>query len=714
MRQSLTKLFSLGLLILTFTNINAADFTFSNTTAAGGNWNVSTNWTLNSGTDADNIPDSDDNVTIPSGRLCILTAAVTCVNLEVFPSTTPRLDLRANLTISGTLFGRGATSAGVVSPIVSNNLVFPNYLVFTGVFSPTVIDRWDAYPIPSGMSGFLVAFQSQGGLATTYDIKGNFGCINMEITNCTIRSADFIYIGFGTTGAAGASNTGTLTINANAQLSVEKNLGFRGLGLTTYCYSMIIRGILDVKENISIAANLIDFIGKLRLSGFNTSGIVNTSGTNIFWGNASSIEYAGSLPMTSGDELKLAGSIQTDPKNLLGVTNIVVNLPSATNTINFNRIFRVNTELAFISGKAFLSNALYLPQAAQITGYSNSNFLRFSGANAKIRKQVTAAGTFIFPVGVSNIFTPVEINLTTVGNASFEEISINSINGTRPACLSVGNTNNSYRVYANIGTTYSATAGTIKFSYAQNATATAERGSSYTPANAKLIRCDGATRRILSTTAGEFADNFNVLNTVSGSFSSGVYDYIITSDAAILPITLRDFKGKTQGEAALLSWNTEGALNFSHFEIEHSMDGQNWKKLGQRDYYKQLNQYQFKHSDMVSGTNYYRLKQVDLDETYEYSRVITLNLEDGRTIVSVRPNMVSDQTTVIVNTQKAGVITLNLVNSVGKIVESKQINAERGIQEVPFDLSQKPNGIYLISAFEGSTFLENVKLLKAQ
>jgi hypothetical protein len=714
MNQSLTKLLFLGLLLLSLNKVNAANFTFSNTTVAGGNWNVATNWTRDSGTDADNIPDSDDNVTIPSGRLCILTAAVTCVNLEVIPSGTPRLDLRANLTISGTLFGNYGTSAGIVSPIVSNNPVFPNYLVFTGVFSPTVIDRWDAYPIPSGASGFLAAFQSQGGLATTYTINGNFGCINMEVTNCTVRSTDFIYIGFGRTAANGDASAGTLTINANAQLTVEKNLGFRGLGLTTYCYQMVVRGILDIKGNISVASSLLDFIGKLRLSGNNTSGIVNTSGTNIFWGNASSIEYAGTASMTPGDELKLATSVVTDPKNLLGVTTIAINFPNASNYVNFNRIFRVNKELAFLGGYAFLSNALYLSQAAQITGYSNTNFLKFSGANAKIRKEVTSVGTYTFPIGVSNIFTPIDINLTAVGNATFEEIRINSVGGTLPTCLTTANGNKSYRVYHNIGTTYNGTTGTMKISYAQNTASLAERGPSYVPSSAKIVRCDGTMLRVMSTTAGEFADNFNVLNTVSSNFSNGTYDYIITSDANILPITLRDFKGKTQGEAAFLTWNTEGALNFSHFEIEHSADGETWKNLGKRDYYKQINQYEFKHGEMATGTNYYRLKQVDLSGDFEYSRVITLNFEDGRTIVSARPNIVSDQTTIIVNTQKTGVITLNLVNSVGKIVESKQINAEKGIQEIPFDLSQKPNGIYLINAFEGSTLLQNVKLLKAQ
>jgi hypothetical protein len=715
MRQSLTKLFSLGLMLLTFSQINAANFTFSNTTPAGGNWNVATNWTLNSGTDADNIPDADDNVTIPSGRLCILTAAVACINLIVAPSTTPRLQLRANLTINGTLFGGGATSAGVVSPIVSNSSVSPNFLVFTGVSgsSQRVIDQWDAYPLPSGTTGFNVGFNpsSSGNLI----INGDLGCLNMEVATGTVHSFGFIYLGFNTTGAAGAVNTGILTINTNAQLNIEKNIGFRGPGVTTYCQSMIVNGVLEIKSNLSLAAHSIEINSKLRFSTDNTTGMVNASSTNIVWGIGGGIEYANSFSMTPGDELSLTGTLLTDPKNLLGVPYVNVNLTVGTNYVDFTRIFRVNNTLSLDNGQAILSNVLYLPQNAQIVDYANSSkFLRFNGATAKIRKQVTNLGTYTFPVGVANIYTPIEMTLTNLGNATFEEISINKIGGTRPTCLTASNGDNSYRVYHNIGTTYSATTGTIKLSYAQNTASIRERGPNYMPSAARIVRCDGATRRIMSTTSGESSTNSNTLYTVSGNYIGGLYDYFVTSDATILPITLRDFKGKTQGEAALLSWNTEGALNFSHFEIEHNTDGQNWKKLGQRDYYKQVNQYQFKHSDMVSGTNYYRLKQVDLDGSFEYSRVITLNLEDGRTIVSVRPNMVIDQTTVIVNTQKAGVVTLNLVNSVGKIVESKQINAEKGIQEIPFDLSQKPNGIYLISAFEGSTFLENVKLLKAQ
>ena len=51
--------------------------------AANGNWNAAGTWTLTGGTDADGIPDSDDDVTIDDGSIVTMTQNEACNSLTL-------------------------------------------------------------------------------------------------------------------------------------------------------------------------------------------------------------------------------------------------------------------------------------------------------------------------------------------------------------------------------------------------------------------------------------------------------------------------------------------------------------------------------------------------------------------------------------------------------------------------------------------------------
>ena len=87
------------------------------TSAATGDWNVVGSWTLSSGTDADGIPDADDNVTIGSTNIITVSSATTveCNNLTVAGSSATSLTMAgANsiVNIYGSLSATAAPSAG--------------------------------------------------------------------------------------------------------------------------------------------------------------------------------------------------------------------------------------------------------------------------------------------------------------------------------------------------------------------------------------------------------------------------------------------------------------------------------------------------------------------------------------------------------------------------------------------------------------------------
>lgn len=96
-----------------------------------------------------------------------------------------------------------------------------------------------------------------------------------------------------------------------------------------------------------------------------------------------------------------------------------------------------------------------------------------------------------------------------------------------------------------------------------------------------------------------------------------------------MPVTLFDFSASKENNRVLLSWQTTDETNSSYFEIERSRDGKQWNRVGkvsaQGASVKPVF-YSFS-DDLLSPAGpllYYRLKMVDMDGSYEYSRMVSV------------------------------------------------------------------------------------------
>ena len=118
-----------------------------------------------------------------------------------------------------------------------------------------------------------------------------------------------------------------------------------------------------------------------------------------------------------------------------------------------------------------------------------------------------------------------------------------------------------------------------------------------------------------------------------------------------LPVTLVSFGVQKEGEAAMLKWATTEETNSDHFEIEHSVTGKEWAKIGtvaSSGESKTLKSYSFSHNAAVNGgpvagENLYRLRMVDKDQTFAYSRIQSIKLDGVAKDLTVYPNPVVDK-----------------------------------------------------------------------
>jgi len=143
---------------------------------------------------------------------------------------------------------------------------------------------------------------------------------------------------------------------------------------------------------------------------------------------------------------------------------------------------------------------------------------------------------------------------------------------------------------------------------------------------------------------------------------SGTWEYIASADAtpnatnsSALPIDLISFDGNLVGKNVELFWTTASEVNNNYFEIEHSIDGNQFKSIGRVTALGTLfsNQsYAFTHTNAPNGINYYRLNQFDYNGRNTFSDAVAIEniyISDGDQI-QVYPTLVENDLTIKSNT----------------------------------------------------------------
>lgn len=139
-----------------------------------------------------------------------------------------------------------------------------------------------------------------------------------------------------------------------------------------------------------------------------------------------------------------------------------------------------------------------------------------------------------------------------------------------------------------------------------------------------------------TSTMGNELRNKADLTSANSSLSGFVNNLL-----GILPIKLLSFTGLTNDNIVVLTWVTAKEEGFSHFEIEHASDDLVFGKIAHVNGsgYNTNDEHTYSVTDEkpIIGTNYYRLKSVDIDGSYAYSPIISAVVETSRSI-SVYPN----------------------------------------------------------------------------
>lgn len=165
----------------------------------------------------------------------------------------------------------------------------------------------------------------------------------------------------------------------------------------------------------------------------------------------------------------------------------------------------------------------------------------------------------------------------------------------------------------------------------------------------------------------------------------------------VLPVKLANLAGNQVEKGVSITWQTTEEISNSHFEIERSKTtAGNFLNIGSvqsKGTGSQLISYSFFDASPATGINYYRLKQVDTDGKFEYSRIISVKNEFSDAGYIVIGNPTSGKS-IILKTPDNKSLSVNLFDRTGVAVPVavKQTNNKLALTSP----GQLPAGVYII------------------
>jgi hypothetical protein len=199
-----------------------------------------------------------------------------------------------------------------------------------------------------------------------------------------------------------------------------------------------------------------------------------------------------------------------------------------------------------------------------------------------------------------------------------------------------------------------------------------------------------------SSTCGMIFDNLNILL------------------LSALPIKLLNFEAENHETKAAITWATATEKNTNYFNIERSVDDINWETIASlkaaENSTKKL-YYEYDDNEPLFGISYYRLKIIDLDNSFTYSPIKAINRNKKEAVVVFFPNPTIGVLNLI-SSYPSNQIKYKIFDLTGKELVVNITN--HSDDKITFDFSNLAKGLYFINvtAPDGTEFSSNRIILK--
>lgn len=191
---------------------------------------------------------------------------------------------------------------------------------------------------------------------------------------------------------------------------------------------------------------------------------------------------------------------------------------------------------------------------------------------------------------------------------------------------------------------------------------------------------DSCGHLYLYTTGGGILKSDAALNTPAAGYTCG---------NIVVPVHLVSFSGHYESTTKVnqLSWNVNSIINTAYYDVERSMDGTAFAGIG-KVYVRTAmpdGAYSFKDRSPGPGINYYRLKMVDKDGTYQYSSIISTRNNNNIIITDRSGNNFN----LLIYSEKKEKAVIHIYDESGSLLIKRSVILSPGQNTISLNIHEK-------------------------
>ncbi len=234
---------------------------------------------------------------------------------------------------------------------------------------------------------------------------------------------------------------------------------------------------------------------------------------------------------------------------------------------------------------------------------------------------------------------------------------------------------------------------------------------------------------INSPSAGTYTIEVSITGTLAKSNGNGeqAFALIVSGDNTPLPVELTSLTAKTSDDGAVtLNWETATEVNNYGFEIQRrnvtdklNKANSKWNEIAFVQGHGNSNSpkhYSYSDNNISGGNKFvYRLKQIDIDGTFEYSDEIEVNIIPNEYVLEQNyPNPFNPTTNIKFALPEVSQVQVVVYDLLGKEVATLvNENLDAGLHSVSFDASELTSGVYIYTLKANNfTQVKRMMLLK--
>jgi Secretion system C-terminal sorting domain len=190
---------------------------------------------------------------------------------------------------------------------------------------------------------------------------------------------------------------------------------------------------------------------------------------------------------------------------------------------------------------------------------------------------------------------------------------------------------------------------------------------------------------------------------------------VLFGQSTTLPVVLVQFLATKNDDGSVkINWATSQEQNSNYYDVERTSDQSVWASIGTvkaKGYSSTTSNYFLNDKLPIDGTGYYRLKMVDLDGKFTYSKAISVTTDNSSIPLVIYSNPFSDQIRLKINVSGPQNLILTVTDMMGKTYISQSYQAQNGDNFVNLQPSIGSSGMYILR-IQGNSYDQTVKLEK--